>query len=140
MSDVDEKGLFTRAELAQILGWSDQYAVHYLKQNKIATVKLESGLNLYSAKTIRELLWRRNGRKVSQQRAPFLIAELIEWFLQQTAAAESDTPTDADFAADDRFQKKLRAILRMPPAVRTAAMKEFWEKADLAKKAAALIK
>jgi hypothetical protein len=141
--DLSEKAIFTRAEIAAVLGWSEQYAVVYLKKKKVPAVKIgggrTGGLKLYTAKTVRELLWRRNGRKTSAQRAPFLIQELIDWFLKHESAAAEGVPTDAAFAEDDLFQKKLRAILKMPEGQKQRAMRELWEKVELAKSAAAFL-
>jgi len=138
--DMSGKAIFTRAEMAVILGWTDNYARGYLKDNEVPCVKIgkikHGGLNLYTAQTLRSLLWRRRGRKLSKQKAPFLISDLIEWFLKQDAIEIDGIPTDAEFAEDALFQKKLKMILKMPSPQKEAAMRELWSKVELAKQAA----
>lgn len=141
--DLSEKAIFTRAEIAAILGWTDQYARQYLKEHDLPSVKLgrvkHGGLRLYTAKTVRELLWRRQGRKTSAQRAPFLITDLIDWFHKQTASEAAIVPTDAELAEDEVMQKKLAAILRMRSPLRERAMRELWEKVELARQTVGLL-
>lgn len=143
--DLSEKAILTRTEIAAILGWTDNYAQRYLKDNKVPSVKIgavkHGGVRLYTVKAVRDMLWRRRGRKagVSANRAPFLVAELIDFFLKHAAEAADGIPTDADFAEDDLFQKKLRAILKMPTGKKELAMRELWQKVETAKAAAHIL-
>lgn len=141
--DLSEKAILTRSEIATILGWTDNYAQRYLKDNKVASVKIgalkHGGVRLYTVMAVRQMLWRRQGRKTSAQRSPFLITELIDFFLKHAAEAADGIPTDADLAEDDVFQKKLRAVLKMPAGKKEAAMRELWQKVETAKAAAHIL-
>ena len=133
--DIDSKAIFTSAELAVLMGWTPNYTDKFLFTHKPPCVKIgggkTGGLRLFSAKTIRELIWRRKGRKVSAQKSPFLISELLEFF--QKRMADDDVPTDAQFADDERLQKKLTRLLKMPSPQREEALREFLAKVELAK-------
>ena len=142
--DLSGKALFTRAEIAVLLGWTDSYAQQYLKDHKVESVKLGTtktgGLRLYTARGVRDLLWRRRGRKLSAQKAPFLVTDLIEWFLRHEIEEADGIPTDAEFVEDQAFQKKLKSILKMGSPHRDAALRDLWGKVSLAQEAAALLR
>ena len=137
--DLSEKAIFTKAEVAAILGWSEKYAHLYLHQKKTPHVKIGPRLRLYTAKTVRDLLWRRTGRTTSKQRAPFLVTSLIDWFHRQNEAAMDGVPTDLQFAEDDALQKKLERVLTMPSPEKESALRELLIKTDIAKQVALCI-
>jgi len=140
--DIDSKCIFTRSEVALLMGWTQPYAEKYLMQNKIPHVKIGTartgGLCLYSAKTIRQMLWKKQGRSLTAQRAPFLIPELVELFRKKPA--EDDSPTDSQILEDERLQKKLSRLLKLPAKEKEAAIRAFWSKVQVAKDVAALLK
>lgn len=140
--DISGKAIFTRAEIAAILGWSENYAQQYLKEHDVESVKLgkvkHGGLRLYTVRAVRDMLWRRSGRKqaASAQKSPFLLQELVAWFLKHQEAAAEGIPTDAEFEDDAVFQKKLAAILKLPMHQRQEAMRDLWGKVEMAKASA----
>lgn len=142
--DLSEKALFTKSEIAAIVGWTEKYTVKWLREHKIPFIKCgnrKTGLCLYTPKAVREILWRRSGRKeFSKQRAPFLIRELIEYFLKHHSDNGEDIPTDKQFMEDDLFQRKLNRILKMKSPQKEAALRELWSKVELAKQAAHSLK
>lgn len=130
--DLNLTALLTLREMAQILGLTLKYMEKRVYQDKIPSVK--AGMyNLYTVETVRDLLWRRSGRKRHKQLAPFVIYELIEWFRKETAAAEEEVPTDAQFQADELLKRKLTRMARMKSPERELAFKDFYEKVMLAK-------
>lgn len=142
--DISEKALFTKNEIAAIVGWTEGYTVKWLHLHKTPSVKCghrKTGLCLYTSKTVREILRRRSGRKESSwQRAPFLIRELVEYFLKHQTDDGEDVPTDKQFAEDDLFQKKLKRILKMKSPAKEQALQELLAKTELAKQVAAALK
>ena len=142
--DLSGKAIFTRAEVGAILGWSDSYAHRYLTDNKIPSVKIgklkNGGLRLYTAQTIRGLLWRRDGYKVSSQKAPYLVEHLIQWFLEQDAEERKGVPDDKQVLQDSLLQKNIKRILKLPPVMREQAMRELWDRVEIARRAAALLR
>lgn len=138
--DLGSKPLITLREIAQILGHSHpKYARKYVAKRKLKPLVVGK-FRLYRVDVVRQLLWERQGRKMAHQRAPFLLEELVEWFMTHQAFEASLTPTDAEYEADDRLQKKLERLATMPSPFREQAMREFYEKVALAKTVANSIK
>lgn len=134
--DITLAGLLTTNEIAQIMGWSDRYAQKFLLAKKLPNIKVGQ-YRLYTIATVRDMLWRKEGRKEAGRRAPFLIQDLVRFFLAHAAAEAEDIPTDAAFYEDEAVQRKLARIARMPSPGRELAMKDLWEKVALAKTVAA---
>jgi hypothetical protein len=132
--DLDMKAMLTTREVAEIMGWTMKYAKQYLWKKDVPSVKVGQH-QLYSILTVRKLLWKRNGRSasLSKQKSPFLIRELIEFFLKTTAADEQEVPTDAQFAEDELMQRKLTRMAKLKSPERELAMKQFMDKMELAK-------
>lgn len=138
--DLPSAALFTKREMAELMGWSLNYASQFLfKHKEVPSIRVSTYL-LYSAATIRSLIWRRRGRSTVHQRAPFLIKELIAWFLKFQQSEEEEIPTDLDFKEDDLLQRKLTRLSKMPSPERETAMREFYEKVVIAKQVAAALK
>jgi hypothetical protein len=134
--DISEKALFTKNEIAAITGWSHLYTVKYLHQHKVPAIKCgnqKTGLCLYTAKTVREILWRRSGRRLSPQRAPFLIEELVAFFRKMP---EDDIPTDVQLEQDDRLRKKMERMLKLPSPQKEQALQDLMAKTVLARQVA----
>ena len=131
--ELPEKALFTVSELAELCGITKTSAIQATRRLKIKPLKVSPVLNLYTAAQVREVLWRRKGRRLSKQKAPFLIPALVKWFQDQDAAEQAVTPTDAQLRADEILQRKLARI------VRTATHADFAAKVDLAKKVQQLL-
>lgn len=133
--DLNLATILTVGEVAQIMGWTYQYAQKYLVEKKILCAKVGM-YNTYSVAAIRDLLWQRQGRKRAYKRAPILLEHLIQFFMAQYAKANEEVPTDDEFAADDLLQRKLERMAKLPPGERAEAMKEFYQKVVLAKQVA----
>lgn len=133
--DLDLAGLITIREVAEIMGWSIRYARQYAFKGKIKPAVRAGITDLYSIAEVRRVFWKRNGRSraVSKQVAPFLVREIIDYFLRTTAEAEREVPTDAQFAEDDLLQKKLIRMSKMKSPDREAAFADFYRKVELAR-------
>lgn len=141
--DLDSKCIFSRSEVGVLMGWTSRYTHQFFARHKeIPCVKTctskTGGLCLYSAKEIRKMIWKKQGKSTTYQSAPFLIPGLIELF--RSRFTNEDGPTDAEFAEDAVLQKKLQRLLKLPREQREAAVKEFMAKVQLAKEVAGLLK
>lgn len=138
--DIDLTPLLSLREIAEITG---------LELTTLRTMqgtrRLDGGIKvgnylLYPSSVVRELLWKRTDRKgVTKQRAPFLLEELIRYFMDNQAALAEGVPTDAQLAADDLMQKKIVHMLKLPSPQREAALREFWMKVEMAKQVASAL-
>jgi len=134
--DIPTTALLTIREVALIMNWKLVYARHYLYEKKIPAIKV-GRYHLYSVETVRDLLWRRQGRKLSKQRSPFLIQNLIDFFLKYQAEEAEEVPTDIQFAEDDLLQRKLVRLSKMKDP---SALRDFLEKINLTKKIVSLLR
>lgn len=134
--ELDEKALFTSAEVAVLMGWSPTYAAQYLCHSKVPCIKINPRLRLYSAATVRDLMWRRNGRPRTKQHNPYLLTQLIAWFRKNSAA---EVPTDRQYAEDREMEKRLKRLLRLPKEQQKSAINDFMKKCDLAKRVVQLL-
>lgn len=133
--DVSEIALLSLREVAEICGWTLKYAREYMKRYpKTPRFRVNSQLHLYSITTIREILWRRQDRRHSKQRSPFLITELVEYVKREHARESADIPTDTEHAEDEKIQRKLEAIVRRSEQDQEAAKEDFASKVTLARK------
>jgi hypothetical protein len=137
--DISEIALLSLREVAELCGWTLSYARIYVKRNPVPRFKVNPRLDLYSIRTVREILWRRQGRKLSKQRSPFLIQELIEFVQREHARESADIPTDAEYAADEKIQRKLEAIVRRSEKDQEVAKEDFASKVELARKIAQIL-
>lgn len=137
--DFDLVTLLTLRELAEIVGWTFRYAEKYCIEHKVPAVKV-GRYNLYSVATVRELLWRRSGRKLASQLAPFRIQALIDWFLKSTTEAEKLIPTDREFIEDMNIQKRLAKMGKLPSPARETMIADFFRKLELAKTVSGIVR
>ena len=127
--------LLTTREIAEIMGWTQQYAQVYLREKSIPNFKGKNRVRLYSVSAVRDLIWKRNGRgKFSKQMAPALIPDLINFFHRFKTAEEVVVPTDAAFAEDEALQKKIVWMMKQPSPQRETMLADFIEKMELAKR------
>lgn len=139
-ADISELSLVTLRELAELCSWTLSYARIYMKQHpKIPRFRVNSQLHLYSITTVREILWRRQGRRYSKQRSPFLITELVDFVRREHERESADIPTDAEHAADEKIQRKLEAIVRRSDKDQEVAKNDFADKVALARKVVQLL-
>jgi hypothetical protein len=125
--------MLTVREIAQIMGWSVRYARDILAEKKVPCFKGKNRSALYSITAVRDLLWKRNGRKQAGKIAPMLLSEIINFFRRFQAAEEAIVPTDAQFAEDEQLQKKITWMMRQPQ--REVMLADFISKMELAKQA-----
>lgn len=138
--DLELLGLLTVREVAAIMGWTLRYAQTYLWTRK-KTPSIKVGVHrLYSIAVVRNLLWKREGRKQAYQKAPFLITHLIDWFLRYQQHYEEAVPTDVQFHEDDLMMRKIAHLMKFEVPRRDNAMRELWAKVELAKRASTLIR
>jgi len=135
--DVDGKAIFTKAEIAELLGMNISTLRNYLWNHKIPCIKLSgrgrAGLQLFTAKTVRQLIWtRQETRTLCKQRGPFLLKELIDYFVKAQAEADATTPTDLQFKQDDILHKKMARLLKLPLDQRETAVRDLMEKVEMA--------
>lgn len=128
--------LLTVQEIAEILGKTRSATAHILDDNKVPCFKSPTSRNrakLYSVTSVRDLVWRRNGRNtaVSKQKAPVLLKDFIAYFWRFQAGEDAVMPTDAQFREDAELERKLEWILRQPN--RDALLAQFMSKMNLAK-------
>lgn len=126
--DLNARALLTRSECAQILGWSQRYAENYFQQHRIPSVRVNKALHLYSALDLREILLKRSKKVLCKQKAPFLLEELIAYFRTQLEEDISSLPSDAEFLADEKIQRRLSKI------VNSSQKQDFASKVALAKR------
>lgn len=124
------KFLFTTREVATIMQWSFRHAITRL--TKVPSFRTKGSLNLYSAADVRDMLWKRHGRKLADRKAPFLMPEILEFFQRYYDSETAMIPTDAVFREDEEFQKKLNWILKQPN--KEVMLADLLQKMDLAKK------
>ena len=130
--DLPAKALISCAELAELTGWSTDYTWKVISQKKVPKIKM-GRYTLLTVETVRDILWHKGGRKKAKETSPFLLADLIAWFLRYQASEDADVPTDAQLAADERFQRKVAKIAKMPSLQRDAAMVDLLQKIELAR-------
>jgi hypothetical protein len=131
--DIPSAPVFTIRELAEILGWPIKKARKYVYEKRITAIKGTPGLCLFSARQIRNILWKRTGRKKAYRRAPFLLDDLISYFARYEGEQRQIFPTDEELKADDILVRKWDALARMDPEDRDFAMREFLDKARVAR-------
>ena len=123
--------LITKREIAEIMGWSLRKTRRFIEDNKMPSYKAANNSRLFSVSTVRDFIWKRNGRRLSKQMSPVLIADLIHFFRRFQAAEEAIVPTDAAFAADAELQKKITWMMKQPN--REVLLADFISKMELAK-------
>lgn len=136
--DLSLVAVLTAREVSEIMGWTLRYTQTFLWKKKVPYTKVGNYF-LYSVDVIRDLLWKREGRKMAKQLAPFLVSQLITFFMAQYAKGNEEVPTDAEFTEDDLMVRKLTRMAKLPPLERAVAMKQWYEKVALAKEVAALL-
>lgn len=116
------------------MGWSIRHARHFLEDTKTPCYKSANRARLYSVTTVRDLIFKRQGRHLAKQKAPMLLSEMIAYFRRFQATEESIVPTDADFERDAELQKKITWIMKHPSPQREVMLADFVEKLELARK------
>ena len=112
--DISTAALLTLREVAEIVGWKLPYAQQYMWKYKVPFVKI-GRFRLYAVDVVRNILWQRQDRsKASKQVAPFLLSEILRWFVAHYAAECEEVPTDTAFAEDELLQRKLTRMMQLP--------------------------
>lgn len=132
--DIDLIPLLSLREVAEIMGWTLKATRHRQTSKMLPPHVKVGGYYLYTAADVRQMLWKRCGRKLARQRAPFLIPEMVEWFLRRQAEMNGLIPTDAEFMEDDRTKKRLAYILKLPLEQQQAATRDLLEKMGMVKR------
>lgn len=125
--------MFTLSEVAQIMGWTFRGANKWAYEKNLPFIRV-GRFRFYSIETVRNLLWRRDGRRsVSAQKSPFLLSELIEFFWKHYEAESEGMPTNEDMKRDAALERKIARVMRMPADKREAALRDLMQKAATAK-------
>lgn len=124
--------LLTKREVAELMGWSLKHAELYLRENKVPRYKAKNRLVFYSVSAVRDLIWKRTGRKKAGHVAPLLLTELITFTQRFVDAETALMPTDEQFKEDEALQKKLAWMMRQPQ--RDVMLADFLGKMELAKR------
>lgn len=127
--------LFTAREISYLTGWTKYSTYERLKERKIKGYRIGKYV-LFSAETVRDILWRKSGarKRINKDKSPFLISELMRFFLEYKAREDEETPTDAEFAADELLQRKMSRMMHLPSPQREAVFRDFMSKTDFAKR------
>ena len=133
--DLPMTFLLTAREVAEIMGWSLRYARDFLEDTKAPCWKAKNRAKLFSVSTVRDLLFKRQGRHLHKQKAPFLLPELVAFAKRFIDSETAIVPTDEQFKADAELQKKMAWMMKQPSPGREAMLADFLEKIELAKKA-----
>ena len=121
--------LLTIREVAEILGWSLKHAQTCLAKYKIPCIKSSNRVKLYTAASVRNLIWKRQGRKIADKTAPLLLSEMILFFKRFQAAEEAMVPTGAMFAEDAILQKKITWMMKPTlSSERSYCWQIFWRR------------
>ena len=139
--DLELAGLLTSREISVIMGWTIEYTKIYLWRNKVPFISVgrrkgnrDGGAvhKLYSVRTIRDILWKRQGRKEAAKgrNRVFLLKELLAFFGKYQTAENEEVPTDEMFREDDLLMRKLTRLLRSKDP---KALRDFYDKLAVAK-------
>ena len=130
---LTEKALLTKGECAELLGLSARMMERYLYRHTVPSIRVDKKHFLYSPLVVREAMLKRSGRKLSKQKSPFLLAEIIAFFAQRITKECEEVPTDLEFQEDELLQKKLSRMMAMPSPQKEAGLKDFCDKVAIAK-------
>jgi hypothetical protein len=133
--DLPHSFILTKREVAEVMGWNLTYAEEYLREKQIPRYKAPNNTVFYSVADVRDMIFRRQGRHLAKQKAPFLLKEILAFQKRFQAAEEAIVPTDEQFKADAELQKKMAWMMKQPSPGREAMLADFLEKIELAKKA-----
>lgn len=138
--DLEMQALLSLREVAQIMGWTITGARNAASKGKLVPTAKVGITRLYSIQTVRDLLFKRQGRIHSKQKDPFLLRELVKFFLEYYKRECEEVPTDLQFAEDDMLQRKMARLAKMPSSDKEIAMRDLWTKVELAKTIAQAVK
>lgn len=113
-SGLSEKSLLTLGECSELLGWKWKRTNKYFHLHALPSVRVNKTLYLYSPAIVRDIMLKRSKRRLSRQKAPFLLGEIVDFFKSRLTEDISSIPTDAEFLADERLQKRLSKIVTEP--------------------------
>ena len=130
--DFQEMALFTLREMAVILGLTLRAMRVYVHRHEVPHYRINSHLCLYTAATVRDVLWKRQKKTAAEGRSPFLLTELIDLFRRWNE--ENPVHSNEEFLADDLVQAKLAQLLKQSEKTRDAAFADFTAKLELARK------
>jgi hypothetical protein len=131
--DLPMTFLLTAREVAEIMGWSLIHARNFLQDNKVPCWKGKNRAALYSVSTVRDLIFKRQGRHLHKQKAPFMLPELVAFAKRFIDSEAAIVPTDEQFKADAELQKKMELVMRQSSPGREVMLADLLEKLELAK-------
>jgi hypothetical protein len=134
--DLPMTFLLTIREIAEIMGWDQRKTTRILEENKVPCWKSANRARLFSVTVVRDLIWRRNGRKLSKQKAPMLLSDIIAFAKRFIDSETALMPTDEAFKADEELQRKLAWVMRQKSPEREAMLADLCDKLELAKQVA----
>jgi hypothetical protein len=132
--DLPMTFLLTIREICEITGWSQRKTIRVLEEGKVPCFKSKNMARLYSVTTLREIIFKRQGRHFHKQVAPMLLPELVAFAKRFIDSEAAIVPTDEAFKADAELQKKMHWIMRQKSPQREVIMADLLAKLELAKK------
>ena len=133
-TNLETCGLMTLREIAEVMGWEIKRTQKYIAKKKIPSIKAKRGVGLYSVSDVRDMIWKRQGRTMAKQRAPFLWSDIINYFARYMQGQESLMPTDQQFIEDDKLRSRVELMMRMEEPEKSKAVKKFMEDNDLTRR------
>lgn len=137
--DLDFAALLTITEVAEIVGWKLDYARQFMRRKKIKSVKA-GRYSLYSVEAVRDILWSRRNRSLAKQKAPFLLVDLVKWFLARQENQAAGLLTDSALLEDEELVLKFSRLLALKSPDREKAIRDLWEKIETAKAIAQVVR
>jgi DNA-binding transcriptional MerR regulator len=131
--DLPSFPVISAAEFATIAGVSQNRIRALTRRGNVKPSRM-GGVNVYSAKQVRDVLLKRE-RRTPRDRKP-LIKDIVKWFLAYYQTEHAESYTKQQLAEDDAIELQLRRMMRLPPAQRSKVMRTFWLKVTLAKQVA----
>jgi DNA-binding CsgD family transcriptional regulator len=136
--------ILTQAEIARVLNINFRTVSDYMIDNKIPGHTITHGAKrykVYSVETVRNMIWKRNRRgKGARGAGPFLLKDIIEFFLRYQATEDKFMPTDEQFDTDDFMRRKIARMMHMKSPQRELAFNAFIADVELAKGFVALLR
>ena len=137
---LSSAALLTLREVAEIMGWTIEYARLYFNKKKIPAIQVGQ-YHLYSVEQVRDFLYARQDRRGAiRSRGKFLLREMIDYFWRYYGIECEETPTDSEFAEDDLLQRKLAKMMKTPSPQRELMLADFMAKIQFAKEVVAAAK
>ena len=130
--DMESKYLLTALEFSILSGRTPAGARNYLMKHKVPHIKCGK-FYLYRVSDIRHSFAKRRQRLLAERYSPFLVQEIIEYFLRVDEEMTAAEPTDEQYRRDEIFKKKIKTLMKKSGEQKEAALNDFFSKVQIAK-------